>query len=133
MPRSLPPCGAFTVLLIPAIALLLQPCHEEHQMKVFAFDLLPYGEHLDHLVEGTELPWPLSKKHFKADVAVQTYAEHLQAWELMDQLGFDGVGFNEHHTSPYGLMNSPICWPPRPLSERRTSSCSSTETCYRST
>jgi alkanesulfonate monooxygenase SsuD/methylene tetrahydromethanopterin reductase-like flavin-dependent oxidoreductase (luciferase family) len=76
-------------------------------MKVFVFDLLPYGEHLDHLVEGTELPWPLSKQHFKAHVAVQTYAEHLQAWELLDQLGFDGVGFNEHHTSPYGLMNSP--------------------------
>jgi alkanesulfonate monooxygenase SsuD/methylene tetrahydromethanopterin reductase-like flavin-dependent oxidoreductase (luciferase family) len=76
-------------------------------MKVFVFDLLPYGEHLDHLVEGTELPWPLSKKHFKPQVAVQTYAEHLQAWELMDQLGYDGVGFNEHHTSPYGLMNSP--------------------------
>src|SRR5215469_3592213 len=25
----------------------------------------------------------------------------------MDKLGFDGVGFNEHHCSPYGLMNSP--------------------------
>ena len=25
----------------------------------------------------------------------------------MDRLGYDGVGFNEHHTSPYGLMNSP--------------------------
>ena len=25
----------------------------------------------------------------------------------MDQLGYDGVGFNEHHCSPYGLMNSP--------------------------
>ena len=22
-------------------------------------------------------------------------------------LGYDGVGFNEHHCSPYGLMNSP--------------------------
>ena len=29
------------------------------------------------------------------------------AWEAMDRLGYDGVGFNEHHTSPYGLMNSP--------------------------
>jgi len=26
---------------------------------------------------------------------------------LMDEIGFDGVGFNEHHTSPYGLMTSP--------------------------
>jgi alkanesulfonate monooxygenase SsuD/methylene tetrahydromethanopterin reductase-like flavin-dependent oxidoreductase (luciferase family) len=77
-------------------------------VKVFVFDLLPYGEHLDHLKgEGKELPYPLEKKHFKADVAARTYAEHLEAWEEMDRLGFDGVGFNEHHTSPYGLMNSP--------------------------
>ena len=40
-------------------------------------------------------------------MAVDTYAEHLAAWEAMDRLGYDGVGFNEHHTSPYGLMNSP--------------------------
>ena len=76
-------------------------------MKVFVFDLLPYGENLEHLRVGKELPYPLSKQHFKADVAVRTYAEHLDAWELLDRLGYDGVGFNEHHTSPYGLMNSP--------------------------
>jgi alkanesulfonate monooxygenase SsuD/methylene tetrahydromethanopterin reductase-like flavin-dependent oxidoreductase (luciferase family) len=76
-------------------------------VKVFVFDLLPYGENLEHLRVGKELPYPLSKKYFKADVAVRTYAEHLDAWELLDKLGYDGVGFNEHHTSPYGLMNSP--------------------------
>ena len=76
-------------------------------MKVFVFDLLPYGEHLDGLVVDGELPWPLAKKHFEPKVAVRTYEEHLQAWEELDRLGFDGVAFNEHHTSPYGLMNSP--------------------------
>ncbi len=76
-------------------------------MKVFVFDLLPYGENLEHLRVGKELPYPLSRKHFKSEVAVKTYAEHLDAWELLDKLGYDGVGFNEHHTSPYGLMNSP--------------------------
>ena len=76
-------------------------------MKVFVFDLLAYGENLDHLKQGTELPYPLSKQHFKAEVAVRTYAEHLDAWEELDRLGYDGVGFNEHHCSPYGLMNSP--------------------------
>src|SRR5438067_7318189 len=76
-------------------------------MKVFVFDLLAYGENLDHIKEGIELPYPLSQRHFKADVAVRTYAEHLAAWEELDRLGYDGVGFNEHHTSPYGLMNSP--------------------------
>jgi alkanesulfonate monooxygenase SsuD/methylene tetrahydromethanopterin reductase-like flavin-dependent oxidoreductase (luciferase family) len=76
-------------------------------MKVFVFDLLAYGEQLEHLKVGSELPYPLSNRYFKADVAVRTYAEHLEAWEEMDRLGYDGVGFNEHHCSPYGLMNSP--------------------------
>jgi alkanesulfonate monooxygenase SsuD/methylene tetrahydromethanopterin reductase-like flavin-dependent oxidoreductase (luciferase family) len=76
-------------------------------MKVFVFDLLPYGENLEHLRVGKELPYPLPKSHFKPDVAVRTYEEHLDAWALLDELGYDGVGFNEHHTSPYGLMNSP--------------------------
>jgi alkanesulfonate monooxygenase SsuD/methylene tetrahydromethanopterin reductase-like flavin-dependent oxidoreductase (luciferase family) len=77
-------------------------------MRVFVFDLLPYGENLEYLKSGAiELPWPLPKEHFKPEVAVRTYAEHLEAWDELDRLGFDGVGFNEHHTSPYGLMNSP--------------------------
>jgi alkanesulfonate monooxygenase SsuD/methylene tetrahydromethanopterin reductase-like flavin-dependent oxidoreductase (luciferase family) len=76
-------------------------------MKVFVFDLLPYGEHLDHLKVGNELPFPLEKRHFKPEVAARTYAEHLDAWAELDRLGYDGIGFNEHHTSPYGLMNSP--------------------------
>ena len=25
----------------------------------------------------------------------------------MDRLGFDGIGLNEHHTTPHGMMNSP--------------------------
>jgi alkanesulfonate monooxygenase SsuD/methylene tetrahydromethanopterin reductase-like flavin-dependent oxidoreductase (luciferase family) len=76
-------------------------------MKVFLFDLLPYGEQLEHLKVGTELPYPLPRQHFKSEVAVRTYAEHLDTWEEADKLGFDGIGFNEHHCSPYGLMNSP--------------------------
>ncbi len=76
-------------------------------MQVFVFDLLAYGEHLDHLKVDNELPYPLSARHFEPDVAVRTYAEHLDAWEEIDRLGYDGLGFNEHHCSPYGLMNSP--------------------------
>src|SRR5436309_7938570 len=76
-------------------------------MKVFVFDLLAYGEQLEHLKVGGELPYPLPKKYFKPEIAARTYAEHLEAWEELDRLGYDGVGFNEHHCSPYGLMNSP--------------------------
>jgi hypothetical protein len=77
-------------------------------MKVFVFDLLAYDANLDHLKGGeTELPYPLAKRHFDAATAERTYAEHLDAWEALDRFGYDGVGFNEHHCSPYGLMNSP--------------------------
>ena len=76
-------------------------------MKVFVFDLLQYGENLEHLKVENELPYPLPGRHFKPDVAARTYQEHLSAWEELDRLGFDGVAFNEHHCSPYGLMNSP--------------------------
>jgi alkanesulfonate monooxygenase SsuD/methylene tetrahydromethanopterin reductase-like flavin-dependent oxidoreductase (luciferase family) len=99
--------------MLDEVARASLPIERAHQtrytswVKVFVFDLLPYGENLEHLQVGKELPYPLSKRHFKPDVAVRTYAEHLDAWELLDSLGFDGVGFNEHHTSPYGLMNSP--------------------------
>jgi alkanesulfonate monooxygenase SsuD/methylene tetrahydromethanopterin reductase-like flavin-dependent oxidoreductase (luciferase family) len=76
-------------------------------MRIFGFDLLPYPEHLDHLKVDGELPYPLAKRHFRPELAVTNYAEHLDAWALMEERGFDGIGFNEHHTSPYGLMNSP--------------------------
>ena len=79
----------------------------DSRMKVVVFDLMPYKQHLDHLREGKELRWPLEKRYFDPQVAVETYAEHLDAWAELDRLGYDGVGFNEHHTSPYGLMNSP--------------------------
>ena len=78
-------------------------------MQVFGFDLLAYPEHMDHLKVNGELPYPLPKRHFRPDLAVQNYREHLDAWALMEELGFDGIGFNEHHTSPYGLMT----WPNR--------------------
>ena len=42
-------------------------------MKVFVFDLLAYGEHLDHLKVGNELPYPLASSISSPDVAVRTY------------------------------------------------------------
>ena len=62
---------------------------------------------MDHLKVDGELPYPLPKRHFDPATAVGNYNEHLDAWELMEELGFDGIGFNEHHTSPYGMMASP--------------------------
>jgi len=76
-------------------------------VKVFIFDLLPYGQHFDQYKESKYLPYPLPGDHYDREVAARTYEEHLKCWEEMDRLGFDGVGLNEHHTTPHGLMNSP--------------------------
>jgi len=76
-------------------------------MKVFLFDLLAYGKHFDEYKADRFLPYPLPGSHFDAETAARTYEEHLAAWEEMDRLGFDGVGLNEHHTTPHGLMCSP--------------------------
>lgn len=77
-------------------------------MKVFVFDLLPYSTNLSHLKQADgELPYPLNAQYCDPKVVAQTYAEHLEAFEEIDRLGYDGIAFNEHHTSPYGLMNSP--------------------------
>jgi alkanesulfonate monooxygenase SsuD/methylene tetrahydromethanopterin reductase-like flavin-dependent oxidoreductase (luciferase family) len=35
------------------------------------------------------------------------YNEYLDELEYADQLGFDGIGVNEHHANAYGLMPSP--------------------------
>ncbi|HXZ69067.1 MAG TPA: LLM class flavin-dependent oxidoreductase, partial [Alphaproteobacteria bacterium] len=75
-------------------------------MKVFLFDLLPYGENLDHLKVDGKLP-KLTKSYFDPAVQMRTYAEHLKEWVAMEAAGFDGISFNEHHGTPYGTMNSP--------------------------
>jgi alkanesulfonate monooxygenase SsuD/methylene tetrahydromethanopterin reductase-like flavin-dependent oxidoreductase (luciferase family) len=76
-------------------------------MKVFVFDLVQYAQNLNHLKVDGRLPFPMTKQYFDPQTAVRTYAEHLDAWAELDRLGYDGVAFNEHHATPYGMMNSP--------------------------
>ncbi|HXP30415.1 MAG TPA: LLM class flavin-dependent oxidoreductase [Stellaceae bacterium] len=76
-------------------------------MKVYVFDLLAYGKHFEDFKANRYIPYPLPREHFDPEIAARTYEEHLVAWQEMDRLGFDGVGLNEHHTTPHGLMNSP--------------------------
>jgi alkanesulfonate monooxygenase SsuD/methylene tetrahydromethanopterin reductase-like flavin-dependent oxidoreductase (luciferase family) len=76
-------------------------------MKVYLFDLLAYDKHFEEFKANRFMPYPLPGSHFDPDIAARTYAEHLAIWEEMDRLGYDGVGLNEHHTTPHGLMNSP--------------------------
>jgi alkanesulfonate monooxygenase SsuD/methylene tetrahydromethanopterin reductase-like flavin-dependent oxidoreductase (luciferase family) len=76
-------------------------------MQIFLFDLLAYDRHFDEFKAGRHMPFPLPGDRFEAEIAARSYEQHLAVWEEMDRLGFDGVGLNEHHTTPHGMMNSP--------------------------
>src|SRR5205085_2785411 len=76
-------------------------------VKVFLFDLLPYDTHFDQYKADRHLPYPLPGDHFDPEVGARTFREHIEISREIDRLGFDGVGLNEHHTTPHGLMNSP--------------------------
>jgi alkanesulfonate monooxygenase SsuD/methylene tetrahydromethanopterin reductase-like flavin-dependent oxidoreductase (luciferase family) len=76
-------------------------------MQIFLFDLLPFDRHFDEFKAGRHMRFPLPGSYFDPEVAARSYEQHLAVWEEMDRLGYDGVGLNEHHTTPHGLMNSP--------------------------
>ena len=76
-------------------------------MQIFLFDLLAFDRHFDEFKAGRHMTFPLPGSYFDREVAARSYEQHLAVWEEMDRLGYDGVGLNEHHTTPHGLMNSP--------------------------
>jgi alkanesulfonate monooxygenase SsuD/methylene tetrahydromethanopterin reductase-like flavin-dependent oxidoreductase (luciferase family) len=76
-------------------------------MQIFLFDLVAFDRHFDEFKPGRHMPFPLPGSYFDPEVAARSYEQHLAVWEEMDRLGFDGVGLNEHHATPHGLMNSP--------------------------
>jgi alkanesulfonate monooxygenase SsuD/methylene tetrahydromethanopterin reductase-like flavin-dependent oxidoreductase (luciferase family) len=85
----------------------LPPDRQAPTMQIFLFDLLPYDRHFDEFKPQRFMPYPLSSGLCDPEIAARSYEQHLRVWEEMDRLGYDGVGLNEHHTTPHGLMNSP--------------------------
>ncbi|HMA11740.1 MAG TPA: LLM class flavin-dependent oxidoreductase, partial [Steroidobacteraceae bacterium] len=75
-------------------------------MQVFVFDWMAYGQSVDRFRVNGEMP-KLGRREFDAQVAVETYRNHLAAWAEMERQGFDGIAINEHHSTPFGLNNSP--------------------------
>ena len=71
-------------------------------MKIYNFDLLAYPE-VPVDAPGTPVP----NTYFDPLLGSQNYKEHLYEMEHCEQLGFEGVVFNEHHYSAYGTMPSP--------------------------
>lgn len=78
-------------------------------MQVFFFHLMPYADiDLDE-VDKVGTTWvKLSNKHYDPKVGADLYERYLNQLERAEELGFDGIGVNEHHQTAYGMMPSPI-------------------------
>ena len=69
-------------------------------MDTIVFHLMPYQA-------TTDEAWPFPNDTFDPDLGSSYYEEYFQQLELAEALGFDGIGFNEHHFNTYGLQPSP--------------------------
>ena len=78
-------------------------------MKSIFFHLMPYRDLPDDFEERYESVWVTPPNTELCDPAkvAQYYKWNLDELELADQLGFDGLGVNEHHQNAYGFMASP--------------------------
>ena len=74
--------------------------------------------HCGNLMPGPDLPDDFRETHRSCVVDVdsrlydprpghQVYNQYLDLLEYAGELGFDGIGVNEHHQNAYGLMPSP--------------------------
>ena len=71
-------------------------------MKLYNFDLLAYP-HVPKDAPRTPVP----SNFFDPIKGAANYAEHLDEMTYCEEIGLDGVVFNEHHYSSYGTMPSP--------------------------
>jgi len=71
-------------------------------MKLYNFDLLAYPD-IPADAPGTPIP----STYFDPTTGARNYREHIDEMAYCEELGFDGVVFNEHHYSAYGTMPSP--------------------------
>ena len=78
-------------------------------MKSIFFHLMPYRDLPSDFEQRYESVWVTPPNAELCDPArvVEYYKWNLDELELADQLGFDGLGVNEHHQNAYGFMASP--------------------------
>jgi acyl-CoA synthetase (AMP-forming)/AMP-acid ligase II len=73
------------------------------------FPLVPYRNLPADIEQRYESIWvaPPNTELRDPEKVAQYYQWNLDELELVDRLGFDGVGVNEHHRNGYGFMASP--------------------------
>ena len=62
--------------------------------------------HYTHVDEAGQ-DWPFPNKQFDPEKGVALYREYIDNKVFAEECGFDWIGCNEHHMSPYGLMPNP--------------------------
>jgi len=80
-------------------------------LKFHWFHLMPYPELPDDFRQSHRSVWvDPDSRLFDPEVGHRTYNEYLDTLEFAAEVGFDGIGVNEHHQNAYGMMPSPQLW-----------------------
>ena len=67
-----------------------------------------YTHHMPYThVDEAGQDWPIPNKQFDPEKGVALYREYIDNKVFAEEVGFDWIGCNEHHMSPYGLMPNP--------------------------
>ncbi len=69
-------------------------------MESYAFHLMPYKDSHD-------AAWPFPDDPWDPELGHQYYNEYLDELAMAEDLGFDGVGLNEHHFSTHSAQVAP--------------------------
>jgi alkanesulfonate monooxygenase SsuD/methylene tetrahydromethanopterin reductase-like flavin-dependent oxidoreductase (luciferase family) len=71
-------------------------------MRFVYFNLMPW-------TEGNETTedWPVANKRYDPVRGTEVYREYIDNMAYAEECGFDFVGCNEHHMSPFGLQANP--------------------------
>lgn len=72
-------------------------------MEVYNFHLLPWTG----IQDEDNAVWPFADAAYDRSAVADLYDEYLDILALSEELGFDGVAFNEHHFSAYAMDPSP--------------------------
>jgi len=77
-------------------------------VKFTWFNLMPWPDLPDDFRHTNRSVWvDIDSRLFDPAVANRVYNEYMDQLEYADELGFDGIGVNEHHQNGYGIMPSP--------------------------
>ena len=70
-------------------------------MRFTYFHLMPWDS-----FTAKEEEWPVKNTYFDPVEATKLYATYIDTMAYAEECGWDGIGCNEHHFSPYGMMNN---------------------------